>query len=48
MRSKKLRIIKNNAFTDLPSKNNSSFPSKHTVVVFALATSVLLRERVFG
>lgn len=32
----------------IPSKNNSSFPSKHTAVAFALATSVLLRERLFG
>ncbi|MBR9655507.1 MULTISPECIES: undecaprenyl-diphosphatase [Bacillus] len=32
----------------IPSKNNSSFPSKHTVLAFALATSVLLRERLFG
>lgn len=32
----------------IPSKNNSSFPSKHTIVAFALATTVLLRERLFG
>ncbi|HFK1401987.1 phosphatase PAP2 family protein [Bacillus thuringiensis] len=32
----------------IPSKNNSSFPSKHTVLAFALASSVLLRERLFG
>ncbi|EOV9525794.1 undecaprenyl-diphosphatase [Bacillus cytotoxicus] len=32
----------------IPAKKNSSFPSKHTVVAFALATSILLRERLFG
>lgn len=32
----------------IPTKNNSSFPSKHTVVVFALATSIFLRKRLFG
>ncbi|EEM77632.1 PAP2 [Bacillus thuringiensis serovar pondicheriensis BGSC 4BA1] len=32
----------------IPLKNNSSFPSKHTVLAFALASSVLLRERLFG
>lgn len=32
----------------IPSKNNSSFPSKHTALAFALSTSVLLRERLFG
>ncbi|UYW68380.1 undecaprenyl-diphosphatase [Bacillus cereus] len=32
----------------IPLKNNSSFPSKHTVLAFALVSSVLLRERLFG
>lgn len=32
----------------IPSQNNSSFPSKHKVLAFALATSVLLRERLFA
>ncbi|MBC6973424.1 undecaprenyl-diphosphatase [Bacillus sp. Xin] len=32
----------------IPSKNNSSFPSKHTALAFAVATSILLRERFIG
>ncbi|WP_369899658.1 undecaprenyl-diphosphatase [Bacillus manliponensis] len=32
----------------IPSKHNSSFPSKHTILVFALATSILRRDRLFG
>lgn len=32
----------------ISSKNNSSFPSKHTMLAFALATSILLRDRLFG
>ncbi|EEL50670.1 MULTISPECIES: undecaprenyl-diphosphatase [Bacillus cereus group] len=32
----------------IPSKNNSSFPSKHTALAFAVATSILLRERLIG
>ncbi|CAM4250406.1 phosphoesterase [Bacillus manliponensis] len=32
----------------IPSKNNSSFPSKHTILAFALATSILLRNSLFG
>ncbi|WP_018765936.1 undecaprenyl-diphosphatase [Bacillus sp. 105MF] len=32
----------------IPSKSNSSFPSKHTALAFAVATSVLLRERLIG
>lgn len=31
-----------------PSKKNSSFPSKHTTLAFAVATSVLLYKRVMG
>jgi undecaprenyl-diphosphatase len=31
-----------------PSKNNSSFPSKHTTLAFAAATSVLLYKRLVG
>lgn len=32
----------------IPSKTDSSFPSKHTLLVFAIATSIFLRERVLG
>ncbi|WP_227935410.1 undecaprenyl-diphosphatase [Alkalihalobacillus deserti] len=32
----------------IPSKVDSSFPSKHTLLVFAVATSIFLRERVLG
>ncbi|MFC3884820.1 undecaprenyl-diphosphatase [Bacillus songklensis] len=32
----------------IPSKRDSSFPSKHTILVFAVSTSVLLRERMLG
>lgn len=31
-----------------PSKKNSSFPSKHTTLAFAVATSVVLYKRVMG
>ncbi|WML44873.1 phosphatase PAP2 family protein [Neobacillus sp. PS3-40] len=31
-----------------PSKSNSSFPSKHTVLAFAAATSIILYKRVLG
>ncbi|MEH7506016.1 undecaprenyl-diphosphatase [Neobacillus drentensis] len=31
-----------------PSKKNSSFPSKHTTLAFAVATSVLLYKRLMG
>jgi undecaprenyl-diphosphatase len=31
-----------------PSKKNSSFPSKHTTLAFAVATSVLLYKRLVG
>jgi undecaprenyl-diphosphatase len=31
-----------------PSKKNSSFPSKHTTLAFAVATSVLLYKRLLG
>ncbi|RBW70719.1 undecaprenyl-diphosphatase [Bacillus taeanensis] len=31
-----------------PSKKDSSFPSKHTILAFALATSVLLQKRIVG
>jgi undecaprenyl-diphosphatase len=41
-------FIKHNAHYLIPSKNDSSFPSKHTILVFALATSVLLQERIVG
>jgi undecaprenyl-diphosphatase len=32
----------------IPSKMNSSFPSKHTLLSFAVSTSFILRERVLG
>lgn len=32
----------------IPSKNNSSFPSKHTALASAVATSILLHERCMG
>lgn len=32
----------------IPSKMDSSFPSKHTMLVFAISTSILLYNRVLG
>ncbi|MBY0599393.1 undecaprenyl-diphosphatase [Bacillus bingmayongensis] len=32
----------------IPAMKNSSFPSKHTALAFAIATSVLLRDRLVG
>jgi len=32
----------------IPSKMDSSFPSKHTLLVFAVSTSILLYNRVLG
>lgn len=32
----------------IPSKRDSSFPSKHTLLVFAISTSVFLYERFLG
>lgn len=32
----------------IPSKHNSSFPSKHTLLVFAVATSIMIRNRLVG
>ncbi|MFN7249628.1 MAG: undecaprenyl-diphosphatase [Anaerobacillus sp.] len=32
----------------IPSKVNSSFPSKHTTLAFAIATSIYLRDRILG
>ncbi|MGP7815997.1 undecaprenyl-diphosphatase [Niallia sp. 01092] len=32
----------------IPSKMDSSFPSKHTLLVFAVSTSIILRERMLG
>ncbi|WP_413785429.1 undecaprenyl-diphosphatase [Cytobacillus sp. IB215316] len=32
----------------LPSKRDSSFPSKHTLLVFTVSTSILLYERALG
>ena len=32
----------------IPSKTNSSFLSKHTLLAFAIATSIYLRERILG
>jgi undecaprenyl-diphosphatase len=32
----------------IPSKRDSSFPSKHTILVFAVSTSVFLYQRILG
>ncbi len=32
----------------IPSKRDSSFPSKHTLLVFAMSTSIFLYKRVLG
>lgn len=32
----------------LPSKNDSRFPSKHTILLFTVSTSIFLRYRVLG
>ncbi|AZV42606.1 bacitracin ABC transporter permease [Peribacillus asahii] len=32
----------------IPSKKDSSFPSKHTLLVFAISTSIFLYDRVLG
>lgn len=32
----------------IPSKEDSSFPSKHTILAFALSTSIFLRDRILG
>lgn len=32
----------------IPSKLDSSFPSKHTLLVFAVSTSIFLRNRIVG
>ncbi|RSK29142.1 undecaprenyl-diphosphatase [Bacillus sp. HMF5848] len=32
----------------IPSKKDSTFPSKHTILMFAFSTSVMLRNRVLG
>lgn len=32
----------------IPSKMNSSFPSKHTLLVFAISTSIFLYDRLLG
>ncbi|MFB5934595.1 undecaprenyl-diphosphatase [Peribacillus frigoritolerans] len=32
----------------IPSKMDSSFPSKHTLLVFAISTSIFLYDRVLG
>ncbi|WP_017729271.1 undecaprenyl-diphosphatase [Halalkalibacterium ligniniphilum] len=32
----------------MPSKMDSSFPSKHTLLMFAISTSIFLRERILG
>jgi undecaprenyl-diphosphatase len=41
-------FVKNRVGILIPSKRNSSFPSKHTLLVFAVTTSVYLWERVLG
>ncbi|MDQ0860504.1 undecaprenyl-diphosphatase [Bacillus sp. V2I10] len=32
----------------IPSKMDSSFPSKHTLLVFAISTTIFLYDRIFG
>lgn len=32
----------------IPSKHDSSFPSKHTILVFAISTSILMYQRALG
>src|SRR4051794_4441469 len=32
----------------IPSKMNSTFPSKHTLLVFAISTSIFLHKRILG
>ena len=32
----------------MPSKVNSSFPSKHTMLVFAVSTAIYIRQRILG
>ncbi|WP_332697903.1 undecaprenyl-diphosphatase [Halalkalibacter lacteus] len=41
-------FVKNRVGILIPSKTDSSFPSKHTLLVFAIATSIFLRERILG
>lgn len=41
-------FIKHRVGILIPSKVDSSFPSKHTMLVFAVSTAVFLRERVLG
>lgn len=41
-------IEKVNLLAPVPSKNNSSFPSKHTTLAFALSTSILLYKHSLG
>lgn len=41
-------FIKHRVGILIPSKVDSSFPSKHTMLVFAVSTVIYLRERVLG
>ncbi|WP_456272291.1 phosphatase PAP2 family protein [Bacillus sp. AK031] len=41
-------FVKNRVGILIPSKRNSSFPSKHTLLVFAVSTAVHLRHKVLG
>ncbi|EKN62987.1 undecaprenyl-diphosphatase [Schinkia azotoformans] len=41
-------FIKHRVGILIPSKVDSSFPSKHTLLVFAISTSIFLQERLLG
>lgn len=41
-------FIKHRVGILIPSKMDSSFPSKHTMLVFAISTSILLYKRILG
>jgi len=46
--SKPRPFLKSRVGILIPSKIDSSFPSKHTLLVFAVSTSILLYNRVLG
>jgi undecaprenyl-diphosphatase len=46
--SKPRPFLKSRVGILIPSKMDSSFPSKHTLLVFAVSTSILLYNRVLG
>ncbi len=41
-------FIKHRVGILIPSKVDSTFPSKHTMLVFAISTAIYLRERILG